>query len=322
MEIVIIILACIAAFLLLLIIGVSFYFYHAAVGRNKKKYLKKNKDLSQIYESAGGSGSASDTIVQAINTDWIDAQDCETWNITSDNGLKLAGYYIPACTPSDITAILAHGYSANGRTMSAFAKFFHDTMGFNVLMPDARGHGASEGKYIGFGWHERKDYLKWIDKVLERTGDNARIVLFGISMGAATVMSASGEKLPQQVKAIIEDCGFSSLWGELSYQMKRLYKLPTFPFMQLTSLLTHIRAGYSFREVSALQQIKKCSLPMLFIHGEDDTFVPYAMARELYDAYSGKKDMLIIKGAGHGMSYAKGIDAYEGKVKSFVEQYV
>lgn len=316
-----IIISAAAAFILLLLIGGSFYFYHIAVGRNKKAYLSSNKDLSQIYESRL-EGQASDAAADIFDTEWIDAAGCETWNVTSGDGLKLAAYYVPAAVPAVKTAILAHGYSSNGKSMGAFAKFFRDELGFNVLMPDARGHGASEGKYIGFGWHERKDYLLWIEKVLKRTGEDSRIVLFGISMGGATVMSTSGEKLPPQVKAVIEDCGYSSLRGELSYQMKRIYRLPTFPFMQLTSLLTRLRAGYGFGEVSALEQIKKCSLPILFIHGEDDTFVPYEMVRELYGAYTGEKDILIVKGAGHGMAYSIAAESYESKIKAFVEHYV
>lgn len=317
-----IVIYAVIAFILLLFIGGSFYFYHIAVGRNKKSYLSKNKDLPQVYESGEASYPASGPAAKAFSADWTDTIGYETWNITSGKGLKLAAYYIPAKTPVGKTAILAHGYSSNGKSMGAFAKFFHDSLGWNVLLPDARGHGASEGKYIGFGWHERKDYLLWIDKVLERMGEGSSIILFGISMGAATVMSASGEKLPPQVKAVIEDCGYSSLWDELSYQMERIYRLPTFPLMQLTSLLTKLRAGYGFREVSPLRQIKKCSLPMLFIHGEDDTFVPYEMVRELYGAYSGEKDILIVKGAGHGMAYSIDSAAYEGKVKDFVKRCV
>lgn len=317
----IIILVCIFAFILLALIIGSFYFYHKAVGRNKKAYLSSNKDLSQIYESRPQS-HVSDAAANVFDTEWIEAKNCETWNVTSGDGLKLAAYYIPAAVPTDKTAILAHGYSSGGKSMGAFAKFFRDSLGFNILMPDARGHGASEGKYIGFGWHERKDSLLWIDKVLKHTGEDSRIVLFGISMGAATVMSAGGEKLPVQVKAVIEDCGYSSLWDELSYQMKRIYRLPAFPFMQITSLITRLRAGYGFREVSALEQIKKCTLPVLFMHGEDDTFVPCEMVRELYGACPGEKDMLIVKGAGHGMAYSIGGAAYENKIKEFIGRYV
>ena len=96
--------------------------------------------------------------------------------------LKLSAIYLPR-TDSHKTAIVAHGYMGNAETMANYAKMFHD-LGYNVLVPDARGHGKSEGDYIGFGWHERKDYVKWIDQVLETNGQSEEIVLYGISMGA------------------------------------------------------------------------------------------------------------------------------------------
>lgn len=205
-----------------------------AVRRNKKRFLRRNKDLPQAAKTDVLVGPASGGGANFFNTEWIDAADYETWSVTSPDGLKLSAYFVSAPSPAGRTAILAHGYSSGGKSMSPFARFFCDSLGYNVLMPDARGHGESEGKYIGFGWHERKDILLWIDKVLERTGEDSSIVLFGISMGGATVMSASGEKLPLQVKAVIEDCGYSSLWGELSYNIRRIYILPTFPLLHLT----------------------------------------------------------------------------------------
>lgn len=140
--------------------------------------------------------------------------------------------------------------------MAPFAKLFHD-LEFNILVADARGHGTSEGNYIGFGWHERMDYIQWINQVIEKYGKNCEIVLFGISMGGATVLNVSGEGLPKQVKAIIEDCGFSSVEEEITYQLKTMYKLPKFPLVQITSLITKLKAGYWFEEASSLEQVKK-----------------------------------------------------------------
>lgn len=110
-------------------------------------------------------------------------------------------------------------------------------------MPDARGHGKSEGDYIGFGWDERKDYLQWINRIIKKD-PQSEIVLHGVSMGAATVMMTSGEKLPDNVKAFVEDCGYSSVKGELGYQLKEMFNLPAFPLIPVTSLVTKVRAGY------------------------------------------------------------------------------
>src|SRR5699024_6839140 len=111
-------------------------------------------------------------------------------------------------------AIIAHGYMGDAESMYQFADMYH-RLGYNVLVPDARGHGKSQGDYIGFGWPERKDYVKWIHEVLSQNGSKENIILHGVSMGAATVMMTSGEKLPTNVKAIIEDCGYSSIQAEL-----------------------------------------------------------------------------------------------------------
>ncbi len=157
----------------------------------------------------------------------------------------MSAIYLPAEKKSDKTVIVAHGYMGNAETMANYAKMFHD-LGYNVLVPDARGHGRSEGDYIGFGWPERKDYVQWIDKIIAETGQSQQIVLYGVSMGAATVMMTSGEKLPNNVKAIIEDCGYSSVDEELAYQLKDMFNLPSFPLIQVTSLITKIRAGYFF----------------------------------------------------------------------------
>lgn len=147
----------------------------------------------------------------------------------SEDGLELVGYYIPANTITTKTVILAHGYSSKGKDMGGFAAFYYDKLGYNVLMPDDRGHGASKGDYIGFGWPDRKDYLLWIRKIVDKVGEEGQIALHGISMGGATVMMISGEALPEQVKVIIEDCGYTSVYDQLAYQLERMYKLPTFP---------------------------------------------------------------------------------------------
>jgi fermentation-respiration switch protein FrsA (DUF1100 family) len=273
-------------------------------------------------ESKPAQGAIDEASQKSSDTNWLDGKDYETWNIISDDGLKLQAYYVSADKPTAKAALLFHGYSAKGKDMAGFARFFCDMHGYNVLMPDARGHGGSEGSYIGFGWPERKDCLKWIQRVVERLGEDCQIILFGISMGGSTVMSASGEELPKQVKAIVEDCGYSTLWGQLSWQLKRIYRLPCFPFMHAASLLIKLRAGYSIREADALAQVKKSVTPTLFIHGEDDTFVPFRMVHEVYDACPSEKDIYVVPGAGHGMAGAVNTEAYESKVNDFIGRYI
>ncbi len=309
----------------------SFYFYNMSVARNKKDFLANDSALrgetpveSNVSDEQAVSVNArvvSDSPEDMVEIDWFNRQPYEEITITSEDGLMLTGYYLDAKTATNKTAILAHGYSSQGTYMGSYAKIYYD-LGYNVLLPDDRGHGKSEGNFIGFGWADRKDYLKWIDLIIDKVGEASQIVLHGVSMGGATVLMTSGEVLPEAVKAIISDCSYTSVQAELQYQLKRLYKLPSFPVLNSTSLLTKLRAGYSFKEASALEQVKKSKTPTLFIHGDADKFVPYSMVHELYEACSSEKDIYIVPGAGHGTAFETDVSGYKKMVKEFADKYV
>lgn len=301
------------AIIAVMLIGGSFYFYQTAVARGKKVFIEEDPDLQMDPEL---------NTRPARDKAWWKEQTFERWSIHSRDNLKLVGHYLPAKTPTNKVVILAHGYSGDASIMSEFAYVYHENYNLNILLPDARGHGESEGHYIGFGWHERMDYLDWITKVREVLGDHIDIILHGVSMGAATVMMASGEKLPSQVKAIVADCGYTSAQDELTYQLKRMYHLPAFPILALTSGLTKLRAGYTFKEASALTQVKKSKVPILFIHGEEDKFVPTEMVHRLYQACSSEKELLVIPEAGHGLAHQVAPDTYLSKVEHFIFSYM
>ena len=290
----------------------SFYFYKIAVARTSKEFLTNSKDVEVA------------PVMIAYNTkySWYNNKKLDDVEIKSEDGLKLKGYYLKADEPTKNTVILAHGYSSEGKDMVIYAKFYHEQLGYNVLMPDDRGHGESEGNYIGFGWKDRKDYLKWINYVIESIGKDSEIVLHGVSMGGATVLMTSGEDIPNNIKAIISDCAYTSVSEELTYQLKRMYKLPPFPILQSTSLLTKIKAGYFFGEASALVQVAKAKTPILFIHGGADTFVPVEMVNRLYEKCKSEKDIYIVPNAQHGTSYKDDKLGYEKKVTDFVSKYV
>jgi fermentation-respiration switch protein FrsA (DUF1100 family) len=302
----------ILAVVILFVAGLGYagnYFYNYAVVPSEKDFLKG--------DTAGTDKSDDD---QEAETWFAAPENRQMWQQESADGLSLSGIYLPAEKNQDKTVIVAHGYMGNAETMGVYAKMFHD-LGYNVLVPDARGHGESQGDYIGFGWPERKDYQLWIDQVLEANGVDESIVLYGVSMGAATVMMTSGEELPANVTAIIEDCGYASVNEELGYQLDQLFGLPAFPLMNVTSLVTKIRAGYFFGEADAVKQLAKNTRPMLFIHGDADTFVPYAMLDEVYAATNGPKEKWVVEGAEHAESYSQNPAAYKEKVTAFLEKY-
>ncbi|OPX46029.1 alpha/beta hydrolase family protein [Ruminiclostridium hungatei] len=312
-------------------IASSFYFYNLSVARTKKDFLANDSALRSTVTAESISTTSADVAVSAklysvkqedtVELDWFNNQLYKEVSITSDDGLRLVGYYLSAEQPTDKTVIMAHGYSSQGTYMGSYAKIYYD-MGYNVLLPDSRGHGKSEGNYIGFGWTDRKDFLKWIDFIISQTGQDAQIVLHGVSMGGAAVLMTSGEELPSAVRAVVSDCAYTSVQAELEYQLDRLFKLPAFPVLDTTSLLTRLRAGYSFKEASALEQVKKSSTPTLFIHGDSDMFVPSSMVYELYDASTCPKDIYIVQGAGHGAAFETDVSGYKNKIREFTEKYV
>lgn len=239
--------------------------------------------------------------------------------INSFDNLILHAYEIKE-NKSNKWAITVHGYTTNAEYMSSIAYRYH-TLGYNVIIPDLRGHGQSEGNYIGMGWHDRLDIIKWIDYILKQD-DSAQILLHGISMGAATVMMVSGEELPKNVKVIVEDCGYTCAKDQLSYKLKDMFKMPAFPLLNICNIITKIKSKYFITEASAINQIKKTKTPILFIHGDKDKFVPFYMLDELYDACSAPKDKLIINNAGHAKCEKVNSDLYWEKVIAFISEYM
>lgn len=283
------------------------YFYDYAVIPSEKDFLSPDTDT--ITEET-----------QKIETWYTDETNRSRWNLQSEDGLNLSAIFLPADQQEGKTALLAHGYMDTAESMAEYAKMYHD-MGYNVLVPDARGHGKSEGDYIGFGWHERKDYLQWIDQVLQNQGKDETITLYGLSMGAATVMMVSGEQLPANVVSIVEDCGYASVKEELTYQLKDLFDLPAFPMIPITSLVTKVRAGYFFGEADATQQLAKNELPIFFIHGKEDKFVPFSMLDEVYQATDAPKEKWAVPHATHADSYNQDPELYREKIKAFLKKY-
>lgn len=216
-------------------------------------------------------------------------------------------------------AIVCHGYTSKAKHMAGFLHKFY-SLGYNVLAVDARAHGDSEGTKIGMGWPERMDVIEWIKLILSWDSD-AKIILHGVSMGAATVLMASGEALPENVKVVIADCGYTSEWDEFRREADVLH-IPWFPVLNVTSGLSKLYDGYNFKQASAIEQVKKSRIPTLFIHGTEDELVPYDMLGELYSAASCEKECLTVNGAGHALSSSVEPKLYWNTVESFIEKYI
>ncbi len=216
--------------------------------------------------------------------------------------------------------ILVHGYADSGLWFHEEALAFY-RQGFHLLLPDARGHGQSQGAYVGMGWHDRLDIISWIHWIMEKDSQ-AEIILYGVSMGAATVMMAAGENLPSNVKAVVEDCGYTSAWDVLKYQLNVQFRLPAFPALTSAGLVNFIKNRYRLKDADAVKCVSRAKVPILFIHGTEDRFVPFEMSRTLYDACNSKKEYLAVEGAAHVKSAMVGGPAYWDKVFQFINQYI
>ncbi len=251
---------------------------------------------------------------------WLESVDKEPLEIVSTDGLHLRGLFLPPPLKDGRYAVLIHGYGTRGMEMGPFARFYYEELKMGILIPDNRGHGLSEGHYIGFGWHDREDVINWLNYLVKREGEPESIILHGISMGGATVLMTSGEALPASVKAVVSDCAYTSAMEVLTHQLKTLFKLPAFPFIPLANFVTRLRAGYSLKQASALEQVKKTRLPILFIHGDADDFVPFSMMRPLYDAAGGPKGQLVVAGAGHAQAMQINGEAFKEGIRKFLEE--
>ena len=238
------------------------------------------------------------------------------------NNVKVHAVYAPAKDPKNAqgTAVIVHGYGDNHFVFLYLVRMYRDRLNYNVMVPDLQYHGYSEGDHVQMGWFDRFDVEKWAEIAHDIFKDDF-MVLHGVSMGAATIMMASGDDLPPYIRAFVEDCGYSSAWDQFAVNLKESFHLPPFPVLTSASIVCKNRYGWSFKEASSVNQLAKCDRPMLFIHGDVDDFVPFSHLQKNYDAkVKGYKEMWVTEGAVHANSYAKYPKEYEAHVKAFLEK--
>lgn len=289
--------------------AIAKYFFNRTMIRSNAK-RERTQDMS---------GTDWDLYIPQIRKDkeWVAAQNPQDVYIQSFDGLRLHAYFIEN-PGSEKVVICFHGYTSEGlNDYSSIAKFYYEH-GFSLLIVDERAHGKSEGTYIGFGCLDRHDALKWIEYAISRLGEDCSILLHGDSMGGATVLMTVGLKLPKQVKAAVSDCAFTSAWDVFSSVLKKMYHIPPFLVLNVADKMVQKKAGYGLRECNAKEEVAKASIPILFIHGDEDSFVPCSMVYELYEACASDKKLQIIEGAGHVEAYYKEPEIFENAIKEFI----
>ena len=242
--------------------------------------------------------------------------------INSFDNLKLHGLFIN--NNSNKTIICVHGYKAkDGLYDFGMSAKFLNSLGYNLLFVDNRAHGLSQGKYIGFGVLDSIDVNSWVDYLVTNMNQET-IILYGMSMGGATVMNAAScpDSCPDScpIKAIIADCGFASGYDEVAYQIKKMYHLPAFPLVPISNILLKLLAKYSLKDKEAYKSIKNYHNNLLIIHGGKDRFVPTSDAYKIFDNATCHKKLLIVPGASHAKSYLKDTKLYEQTFKEFLDE--
>lgn len=290
------------------------YFY----GRTMKRGRAKTE---RTIKMAGTDWNQYMPLIEERKAAMLERSHSDVWQ-TSFDGLRLHGTYFPAEETQGKTKIVIcfHGYTSQGMSDYIGLSDYYQKRGFAMLLPDARAHGASEGEYIGFGCLDRQDALGWIKWVIGELGEETEILLHGTSMGAATLLMLSGLPLPEQVKGIVSDCGFTSPKEVFTHVLHSMYHLPAFPVIPGADMVNRKLAGYGMDECNAKREVEKATVPILFIHGEADTFVPCSMCDEIYEHCVSPKSRLIVAGAAHAESYYKDMEGYEKALTEFIGQ--
>lgn len=299
-------------FVIILILAVSAVVYQ--LYRGVFCYpVKKHADVHSIPDSKLYA-KYRDSMLECVED--IEKTPCEEVHIASQEGFRLYGrlFYMKEGAP---TVIFFHGYHGtaewDGYGLFKVCKNYE----INILMIDERAHGKSEGTAITFGIKERYDCKLWAEYVAGRFGENADIILAGVSMGAASIIMASELGLPANVKGLIADCGYSEP-AAIIKETIRTMKLPVKPVYQIIRLGTAIFGRFDLEEATVIQAVKKLNIPILFIHGNNDSVVPVSMCEELYENVSGKKEIFWADGADHANSAITDYEGYEKAVVSFL----
>lgn len=307
--------------LILIVLGAIFlivafsgaYVFLVACVRNKElPWLDKEKIRKTPY------GRFYDDIVHAH--EWLESHNARDICIESYDGLKLHGRWIPADDAKG-TILFAHGYRSTYLVDFGLALDFYHDEGMNILLPDQRSHGKSEGRIITFGVKESRDMLSWL-MYLNKKLSELPVVLSGMSMGASTMMYLADEDLPPNVKGFIVDCGFTTPKEILGNVFTSVTHLPSCLCMWSAAVCAKVFGGFGLSQKDSRVTLAKNKLPIIMVHGTDDSFVPCQMSKDAYACCTGPKQLLLIDGAEHGMSFLTERERYTSAVKDFLREYI
>ena len=244
----------------------------------------------------------------------------EIWTVKTGRGIELKATVFYPDKKTHRRAILIHGYGRDQTYAYDYAEKYLKE-GYVVITPDLRAAGMSGGTYMTMGTLEANDIKLWTEKIIAEDPD-AKIILHGVSMGAATAMMTTALELPENVVALVEDCGYTSAYKMFGVKLKELFDLPEFPFMNCVDIVCKIKTGVFLSDAAPIESVKSTKIPTLFIHGDEDKLVPYSMMNELYDASAAPvKEKMTVEGAGHADAKNKDPEVYFDRVFHFLRRF-
>lgn len=298
--------------LIAIIFGGAYYAYRLA-------FYSPTKDREKIPEITDQKYIIHKDAIRTLFHQ-LQNKSCEFVAIQSNDGLTLSGRYYHTADGAPL-AICFHGYKSCWLTDFCGGADIAFQMGQNVLLIDERAHGKSQGRTITFGIKERQDLMCWVEYALSRFGSDTKILLYGVSMGGATVLMASGSELPENVKGIVADCPYSSPLDIILTVGKHRGYPPALirPFVILGAKLF---GGFDVLEISAEEAVQNSNIPILIIHGTDDTFVPAQMSKIIENANPNMIRRFTFSGADHALSYMVDTPRYQALVKQFISEVI
>lgn len=313
LQVALIVIGSIAGLLLLAYVALGFVFFFIALG-SKRREDETIPCKNSLFERNADNKNLK------IGYKWYDNTYKQEVTIKNRKGITLHGMEFRNPENTNVWVIVLHGWTNVKREVSSYA-MEHYKRGFNVLIPDLRGHGNSESKFVSMGWLDRLDVVDWTESIAKEN-PRAKIILHGVSMGGATTMMTTGEKLPENVVMAIEDCGFMGVKEIFTDQCIRKYHLPPKLVMPQASLVCKLINGFFFGEASCIKQLKKSKTPTLFLHGDKDLFVLPENLGPVYNACAAEKEKYIIKGAEHALSSHWFHEEYWAVVNDFVDRHL
>lgn len=305
----------------LVVVTICFYIFSYTIFKNSFCRRRQDGDVyNNLDNQACGPWGPHIPYIKEKIKEYLDLK-LEDIYIKSNDGLKLHANFYPADKPTNKVVISVHGYMGYRFQDAAIINPFLHEEGYNVLYIDLRGHGESEGNYVTFGVMDHLDLIQWINYIDNRFNHDCSIILHGVSMGGNTVLRTCNKQLPPTVKCIIDDCGFTSAWEEICHVCRTNLHLPSFPAVNMLGQIVKSKAKFSIKDESTEKCVNETKLPICFIHGEQDNFVPTIMSKKNYEACQSEKELHLFPNASHALSYLLNEEEYRKIVMAFIHKY-